>query len=78
LYFQKNGRDKSSVFVVLRCEGEYVYLVDGVRRTLVKPKKKKIKHVQITHQVIDLTATGGRALQDADIRKWLQLFQEGR
>ena len=57
--------------VVIAIDGEYVFLVDGTRRLLGKPKKKKTKHVQITKYIVELTPACGRALQDADIRKYL-------
>lgn len=71
MVFSKSGRDKGKAFVVMEVDNQYVKLVDGKLRTLDKPKKKKIKHVQPTLEIVDLT-TDGRALQDADIRKRLQ------
>jgi len=50
--FSKCGRDKGRAFVVLSVEGEYVFLSDGQLRPLNKPKKKKIKHTQLTHTVM--------------------------
>jgi len=70
IVFSKRGRDKGKAFVVVNADNEYVYLVDGRLRTLDKPKKKKIKHVQPTNHIADMT-TNGRALQDADVRKQL-------
>ena len=78
--FSKCGRDKGNAFVVIETRHEYLYLVDGKLRTLDKPKKKKIKHVQPVNHVINLaemeSSIGGRALQDADIRKELKAFAE--
>lgn len=42
----KAGHDKDQIYVIIKEEGEYVYLVDGKIRPLHKPKKKKKKHVQ--------------------------------
>ena len=42
------GRDKDKYFCVVCIEDEYVLLCDGKERKLAKPKRKKIKHVQIT------------------------------
>lgn len=47
----KAGRDKGGLYLIVRTEGEYVYLIDGVRRPLAKPKKKKYRHIQIIKQV---------------------------
>ncbi len=39
------GRDKGRAFLVVKKENEFVYLVNGKERKTVKPKKKKIKHI---------------------------------
>ena len=55
-----SGHDKEQLYVVIRGDGEFVYLVNGVNRTLEKPKKKNRKHIQIieclSRGVTDLTA----------------------
>lgn len=43
----KQGHDKGELFLIIREEAPYVFLADGKGRTLEKPKKKKMKHVQI-------------------------------
>jgi len=40
------GHDKGELFVILDAQGEYLILADGKYRTVEKPKRKKIKHVQ--------------------------------
>ena len=42
------GRDKDSYFCVVEQSGDYVFIADGKERKLSKPKRKKIKHIQIT------------------------------
>jgi len=69
--FSKNGRDKGKAFVIINIEDNYLYLVDGKLRTLNKPKKKKLKHVQPVNYIATLT-TDGRDLQNADIQKELK------
>ena len=71
--FAKCGRDKGDAFVIISLQDGYLYLVDGKRRTLDRPKKKKAKHVQPVNYIANVI-TEGRALQDADIRKELKLF----
>lgn len=77
IVFSKAGRDKGMAMVVLGAEGEYLHLADGKLRTLQKPKRKKIKHVQPTKAQVQMQPECGRALQDADIRKQLKIFSEG-
>lgn len=47
----KAGHDKGSLYLIVKAEPEYVYLADGRRRPLSKPKKKKWKHIQIIKQM---------------------------
>ena len=42
------GKDKNKYFCVLDKQGDYVLYYDGCVRRLEKPKRKKIKHVQVT------------------------------
>jgi len=74
--FSKSGRDKGCAMVIIDLDNEYVFLVDGVLRTLDKPKKKKVKHVQPTNTIVDLACAGRRGLQDADVRKLLIPFAQ--
>jgi len=72
--FAKAGRDKGNAFIIVNLQDEYLYLVDGKRRTLDKPKRKKAKHVQPVNYIANVIIMDGRALQDADIRKELKAF----
>ncbi len=42
------GHDKGECFLVIRREGEYLFLCDGKRRKAAESKKKKEKHVSGT------------------------------
>ena len=42
----KAGHDKGRMYIIMKEEGEYVYLADGKTRTIENPKKKKKKHIQ--------------------------------
>ena len=48
----KAGRDKDYFLVVVKMEGEYVYVCDGKERPLERPKRKNIKHLQFTNTVL--------------------------
>lgn len=72
--YSKCGHDKGNAFIVFSVSKEYLYLVDGKLRTLEKPKKKKIKHVQInldTIETIKSKLTNNLYILDSDIRKAL-------
>jgi hypothetical protein len=76
IVFSKAGRDKGKAMVILESDGEYLTLADGKTRSLQKPKRKKIKHVQPTKTKINLQPVG-HDLQDAFIRKQIKEFLEG-
>lgn len=42
------GRDKNKYFCVVGIDDGYVFICDGKERKLQKPKRKKIKHIEIT------------------------------
>ena len=77
IVFSKCGRDKGLPFVVLKVEGEFVYLADGKLRNVNNPKKKKMKHVQITKTVnsyINAALCNNTILLDSDLRKAVNEF----
>lgn len=49
------GRDKDRYFVVVKVDGDFVFLVDGKVRKLLSPKKKRIKHIKKTNEIISLS-----------------------
>ena len=71
------GRDMEQYFIVVQVDEQYLHLVDGNSRRLDAPKKKKKKHVQITH-VIALEIAGklskDEKLSNAEIRRSLKDF----
>lgn len=50
----KAGRDNGTLYVVISTDGEYVYVSDGMTHKLDKPKKKKIKHIQGSYEIINV------------------------
>lgn len=63
------GRDAGMYFAVVAADERFVWLANGKRRTLAKPKRKNKKHVQQTGTVIALAA-----LTDKRLRTWLNEF----
>lgn len=47
------GHDKTALYVVVANEGDFVFLCDGRYKTVEKPKKKRVKHIQIINRTID-------------------------
>ena len=51
----KAGRDSGKVFIIKDIlDQDYVAIVDGKLRKLAKPKKKKIKHLMIYKDIINI------------------------
>ena len=67
----KAGHDKGVIYVIYQVDDTYVYLVDGKKRTLTNPKKKKRKHVQIICDKQDVSG-----INDVDIKRRLKLFDK--
>lgn len=71
----KAGRDKGSLYLIIRTEGEYVFLTDGVRRPLTKPKKKKYRHIQIIKQVPE--HWNPDRISDDNVKRILKEYEKG-
>ncbi len=74
----KAGHDVGTVYVIIKEETEYIYLVDGKIRTLEKPKKKNKKHIQIIKKCPDNDLADIIKSGDADdivIRKFIQKYK---
>ncbi len=66
IVYSRAGRDEGRYFMVTAIlDDSYVSIVDGSVRKLAKPKKKKIKHLKNTGEVLDNIA--GKILTSAKI-----------
>lgn len=70
----KAGHDKKKIYVILREDEAYVYLVDGKIRTVDKPKKKNKKHVQIIRRF--RTEMEGKIWNDPEIKRIIKEYQK--
>ena len=53
LAISKAGHDKDTLYVIVGQEKDFVYLCDGRLKTPEKPKKKRLKHVQLVNRTVD-------------------------
>lgn len=54
IVLSKAGRDKDHLYVVVgNIDEDYVLLVNGDNKTIIKPKKKKAKHISVIDDVND-------------------------
>lgn len=69
----KSGHDAGGFFAVIKTEGDFAFICDGKTRTLLKPKKKNLKHLQKTNTVLSPNGIG----TDKQIRNALHRFNYG-
>ena len=70
----KAGRDKGDYFIVLRSEEEFVYMANGELRKVDCPKKKKLKHLQMTSHICESVQENirkGETVTNSELRKAL-------
>ena len=48
-----SGHDRNQYYLIIKKEDEFVYLVNGTTKPLIKPKKKNRKHIQIIKHISD-------------------------
>lgn len=77
--YSKAGRDKGKKFIVVEIVDElYVKICDGDLRKIEKAKRKKIKHLQVTGEVIlplkEKLEKKAR-VSNSDIRKALEVTE---
>lgn len=68
LVYSRAGRDKGGLFLVLSVKDGYAYLADGDLRQVLKPKKKKLRHLNKTNTVINAEFDN---ISNAEVRKLL-------
>lgn len=72
------GRDRDTVCIVLREEGEYLFLADGRLRPVERPKKKKRKHARpLTDACGEPIRFDGELLTNRFVRQFIRLTVEG-
>lgn len=74
------GRDTGNIYLVFELIDEkYLLLIDGKSRTISKPKRKKIKHIQVIGNAtseFEGVFEDKSKTNDAKIRKILKEFEK--
>ncbi len=71
------GHDLRKIYVIIRVEEEYVYLVDGRLKTVEKPKKKNKKHIQLIRKPqkeITKKLTNGQKIENEEIKRAIKQY----
>jgi large subunit ribosomal protein L14e len=78
--WSKSGRDKDRLFIIIDLyDDQHVLVADGELRRIAKPKKKKLKHLNITNKVakeINEIVTMKKRLLDADLQRAINNYIE--
>ncbi len=69
------GHDKGSIFLVIRREGEFLYLADGKRRKTTSCKKKKEKHLLGLGTVCPWVESQPERVNNTSVRRALKALQ---
>lgn len=73
----KAGHDKTKLYIIIKEDAEYVYLVDGELKPIEKPKKKSKKHIQIINRVdetIQNKLETKAIIYNEDIKRAIKLY----
>lgn len=73
----KAGHDINTLYVIIRVDNEYLYLVNGKNHSLKNPKRKNIKHIQVIHYVnedFQNKLTSNNKIQNEDIKRVIKLY----
>ena len=73
------GHDKGRLFLVVKDEGNFLYLADGKGRKLATPKRKSKKHLQRVGTSAHPAVMGlhrGEAVSDRQLRAALAAFRD--
>lgn len=81
-YFAKSlaGHDKGKLYIIIEEKNDssdFVFLSDGELKTMDKPKKKRIKHIQVIKTVDEGIGTiiqKGQELRNEDIKRAIKTY----
>jgi ribosomal protein L14E/L6E/L27E len=71
------GRDVGKCYVIIDSKNEYIYLVDGIIRTLDHPKKKNLAHINKLRYFDPLLAekVNLKNIKNEEIKRAIKLLQ---
>ena len=75
------GHNTVKRYIIMKAEGEYVYLADGKIRTIENQKKKKVKHIQVAYEIapeIQKLLDEGNELTNERIKRVLKNRKSGQ
>lgn len=75
LGMSKSGHDKNQIYLVLKKDEKFVYLVNGTTKPMNQPKKKNVRHVQLIKKLPgEVTEIFEGEMTDITIKKAIQIY----
>lgn len=68
----RKGRDQGKLYMITAMSDSVLYVANGIKWTISKPKKKNPLHLQKINRILDAELT------DVDIAKAIQTFENGK
>jgi hypothetical protein len=75
LAYSLAGHDKGEIYLIMKEENDYVYVVDGELKKIDKPKKKNKKHIQVIKSFNPRTDV--LSMTDEEIKHLIKLYCKG-
>ena len=72
-----SGREKGEIFIIIKSEKDYSYIVNGQTRTIENPKKKNKKHLHLLCKS-ESAGLSLDELSDALVKKYLNNYNKSR
>jgi len=58
------GKECERLFVVIEADEKFAYIADGRKRKLSNPKKKNLKHLRFTNDIIEMNDITDKKLRN--------------
>lgn len=74
----KAGHDKNNIYIIMKEDLEYVYLVDGAIKTIDNSKRKNKKHIKIIYYVDDnliMKYKSNQTISNEDIKRAIKIYK---
>lgn len=73
----KKGRDADNYFMIVSIDGDFCFIADGNKHQLSCPKRKNIKHIAPSGEVLTVIAekiATGKKVFDSELKSALRQF----
>ena len=71
------GREKGELFLIIKEDNDYAFIINGDTRTIENPKKKNKKHLHLLCKS-ESTGLDTNELSDALVKKFLNNYNKSR